>query len=110
MSLEFRALLEEIALKDYQREKTGFEQGLDRFKLLLLKVADEKKLDVLTAVQGVEYHKNSRADDMKVLEKAHLVKGETKYTHRNAYRQYSLTDKGAKLAEKLLKEEFVQTV
>jgi hypothetical protein len=46
---------------------------------------------------------------MKVLEKAHLVAGQTKYTHRNAYRQYTLTKEGLDLAEKLLKEKEKQS-
>jgi len=39
-----------------------------------------------------------------VLERAHLVKGQTKETNHNVYRQYELTKKGAELVERLSKE------
>ncbi|MCW4018212.1 MAG: hypothetical protein NWF00_05995 [Candidatus Bathyarchaeota archaeon] len=47
---------------------------------------------------------NNEQKDLDMLEKANLVKGKTKYTHRNAYREYELTEKGAELAEKLAAE------
>ncbi len=106
MSLELKSFLNEVALEDNKREKAEFEEGLNRYKSLLLKIAVEKKLDVLTLFEGVEYHnKNKMAGDLKVLEKAHLLTGQTKYTHRNAYREYTLTQKGVDLAEKLSKEK-----
>jgi DNA-binding PadR family transcriptional regulator len=42
--------------------------------------------------------------DLDVLERAHLVKGQTKETNHNVYRQYELTTEGAELVEKLSKE------
>jgi len=41
---------------------------------------------------------------LNVLERAHLVKGQTKETGRNVYRQYELTKEGAELVKKLSKE------
>jgi Mn-dependent DtxR family transcriptional regulator len=40
-----------------------------------------------------------------MLERANLIKGEIKFTQRDAYRSYVLTKKGNELAEELLKEE-----
>ena len=56
-------------------------------------------------VQGtetIEFKKDEEA--LNLLERAHLVEGITKYTHRNVYRQYELTSKGTELVEKLTKE------
>jgi hypothetical protein len=36
--------------------------------------------------------------------RANLIKGEMKFTERNAYRRYVLTKKGKDLADSLLKE------
>jgi hypothetical protein len=106
MSSELKEILNVVAKENNKQEILEFEQGMDRYEALLLKVKAESKLDVITSFEGVEYHnKNSQANDLKVLEKAHLVTGETKYTHRNAYRQYRLTEKGVDLAEKLTKEK-----
>jgi hypothetical protein len=44
------------------------------------------------------------AVDLDVLERAHLVKGKTKETNHNVYRQYEITAKGAELIEKISKE------
>jgi len=103
MSLELKMMLNTVAIEDCEREKTEFEKGLDRYKSLLLKVAHEKKLDVLTSFEGTN-QRNSEIGDLKVLEKANLVTGQTKYTHRNAYREYELTAKGVELVGKLTKE------
>jgi hypothetical protein len=42
--------------------------------------------------------------DLEVLERAHLLKGQTKETNHNVYRQYELTAEGAELIKKLSKE------
>jgi len=105
MSLELKAMLSKVAVEDNKREEIEFEEGINRYKFLLLRIAKEKKLDITTIIEGtnaVDINKNEQ--DLNVLEKAHLVEGKTKYTHRNVYRQYELTSKGAELAEKLTKE------
>ena len=74
-------------------------------KSLLLKIARDKKLDIVISFEGTEQRDSNKNErDLDVLERAHLVKGQTKYTHRNEYRQYELTTKGAELVEKLSKE------
>ncbi len=100
MSEELKAILKEVAVENDVRKRIELEEGINRYRSLLVKVATEKKLDIITSVEGTE-HPSTEADDLKVLEKAHLVTGETKYTHRNTYREYTLTSKGADLAEKL---------
>jgi hypothetical protein len=105
VSSELKSMLNKVAAEDNKRNETEFEEGIDRYKSLLLKLAKEKTIDVIYSVEGTEQldlNKNKR--DFDVLEKAHLVKGETKYTHRNQYRQYKLTTKGVELVEKLSQE------
>ncbi len=105
MSSELKTMLTEVAVEDYEHRKKGLEEEINRYKSLLLKISREKKLDLTIMVQGTEtteFKKDEQA--LNLLEKAHLVEGITKYTHRNVYRQYELTPKGTELVEKLTKE------
>jgi hypothetical protein len=106
MSLELKMILHRVAEENKEQKETDFEEEINRYKSLLLKLAKNKTLDVIYLVEGTE-QQNSKKDrgDLEMLEKAHLVKGQTKYTHRNEYRQYELTSEGAELAEKLSKED-----
>ena len=105
MSSELKMMLNRVAEEDKERKETDFEEGINRYKFLLLKLAKDKKLDVIYSVEGSKQQdSNKDKGDLDVLERAHLVKGQTKYTHRNEYRQYELTAEGAELAEKLSKE------
>jgi hypothetical protein len=109
MSSELKMLLKKVVVEDNERTEIDLEEGINRYKSLLLKLAKEKTLDIIYSVQGTEQpdlNKNKR--DLDVLERAHLVKGQTKYTHRNEYRQYELTIEGAELAEKLAKENYAK--
>jgi hypothetical protein len=105
MSSELKVMLSKVAVEDNERKEADFEEGIDRYKSLLIMLEKNKTLDVVYSVEGTEQpdvNKNRR--DLEVLERAHLVKGQTKYTHRNEYRQYELTTKGVELVEKLSKE------
>jgi hypothetical protein len=105
MSSELKMMLNKVAAEDKERKETDFEEGINRYKSLLLKLAKDKTMDIIYSVEGNEQHDlNKNKRDLDVLERAHLVKGQTKYTHRNEYRQYELTTEGAELAEKLSKE------
>lgn len=109
MSSDLKEILDAVVVENSERERTEFEEALNRFKTILLKIRNEKKLDVLIFIEGIEQQNTSKlADDLKVLERARLVAGQTKYTHRNAYRQYTLTAKGVNLSEKLAQEKIVQ--
>ncbi len=103
LSIELKALLNEVADENNKRNRTEIIEGTDRYNILLQRIAREKKLDVTTSVEGIE-HPSELEDDMLVLEKAQLVTSETKYTHRNVYRQYTLTPKGVELTKKLSNE------
>jgi hypothetical protein len=105
MSSELKTMLNKVIVDDSEREETEFEEGIDRYKSLLLKIAKYKKLDIVISVEGTaqaDLNKNER--DLNVLERANLVKGKTKFTHRNVYHQYELTMKGAELVGKLSKK------
>ena len=109
MSLLLEALLEKVAEEDFEKEKEELEQrtrkGLPRFKALILDIKKAKRYDLVLLAQGSapELIKDTERD-LDVLERANLIKGETRFTNRDTYRRYVLTKKGDDLAESLLNE------
>ena len=105
MSLELKSLLSTVAVEDNERKEIAFEEGINRYKSLLLRVAKVQPFDMLISSEGTQPG-NLHQDvvDLEVLERAHLVKGQMKETDHNVYREYELTTEGAELVEKLSKE------
>ena len=105
MSSELKSLLSTVAVEDNTRKEIEFEEGINRYKSLLLRVAKVQPFDIMVSSEGTQLG-NLHQDmvDLGVLERAHLVKGQPKETNHNVYRQYELTVEGAELVEKLSKE------
>ena len=92
MSSELKVMLSKVAVEDNIRKEIEFEEGINRYKSLLLRVAKIQPFDVLVSSEGTEQGTlNIKVADLDVLEKAHLLKGKTKETGRNMYREYELT-------------------
>jgi hypothetical protein len=105
MSSELKIMLSKVAVKDNERKEIEFEERINRYKSLLLRVAKVKPFDVLVSSEGTEQGDMKQTVlDLDVLERARLVKGQTKETNHNVYRQYELTPEGTELVEKLSKE------
>jgi len=105
LSEELKARMDKVAAEDYKREEALREMDLPRIISLFLEVARVKKFDVPIWVEGTKQSDLNRDEaDLNKLERANLIKGQTKYTHRNVYRQYELTQKGFEVAEKLASE------
>ncbi len=100
MSSELKTILNKVA------EENAIEQAFQRYKALPLKIAGFNGIDVLISFEGTKQADSKEEQaDLCMLEKACLIKGNTKNTNHNIYRQYELTKKGAELARKLSKEE-----
>jgi len=105
MSSELKSLLSTVAMEDNERKEMEFVEGINRYKSLLLRVAKVQPFDILVSSEGTQPRAlNQHEVDLNMLERAHLVKGQTKETGRNVYRQYELTKEGAELVKKLSKE------
>jgi len=105
MSSELKVILCKVAVEVNIRKEIEFKEGINRYKSLLLRVAKVRPFDILVPSEGTEQgNLNTNVMDLDVLERAHLVKGQTKETNHNVYRQYELTKKGAELVERLSKE------
>jgi hypothetical protein len=105
MSSDLKAMLSKVTVEDNERKELEFEEGINRYKSLLIRVAKDKPFDVLVSSEGTEEgNLNQDVLDLDMLERAHLLKGQTKETNRDVYREYELTEEGAELVEKLSKE------
>jgi activator of 2-hydroxyglutaryl-CoA dehydratase len=105
VSSELKIILSKVAVEDNTRKEIEFEEGINRYKSLLLMVAKVKPFDMLVSSEGTEQvNMKQTVLDLDVLERAHLIKGQTKETNHNVYRQYELTAEGAELVEKFSKE------
>ena len=79
-----KVILSKVAAEDNTRKEIKFEEGIHRYKSLLLRVAKVKPFDILVSSEGTEQgnlHQN--VVDLDVLERAHLVKGYAKETNHN---------------------------
>ncbi len=102
LSEELKARLIQITEEDYKQEENKIEPELADYKALLLKIAQIKKFDFLLWMEGTDQTELSKDEkQLNMLERANLIKGQTKYTDHNVYRQYELTRKGAEIAEKI---------
>jgi hypothetical protein len=105
LSVELKTRLDKVVQEDHKQEENQLKADLPRFKTLLLKIVQAKKFDVLIWMEGTKQTDlNKDKTDLNLLERANLIKGQTKYTHRNAYRQYEPTQKGIELAAELSRE------
>jgi hypothetical protein len=104
-SSDLLMILTQVAKEDCANEELEIEKNLERFKSLLLEIARAKKWDLAIWVEGTAVSDAEKVEnDLNLLERANLVKGTTKFTERNAYREYQLTKKGTELLKKLQNE------
>lgn len=104
-SSDLKAILRKTVEEDYKHRIAEIDEGFERYKSLILKIAETEKWDLLAWFEGTEPEDLEKYEkDLDLLERADLVKGQLKYTERNAFREYHLTKRGAELAKKLLNE------
>jgi hypothetical protein len=105
VSSELRANLKKVVEEDYESDERQIEEDVERFKSLLTKIAKAGKWDLTVWLEGTEFKDLKKYEhDLSLLERANLIKGQMKYTERNAYREYRPTKKGTELAKKLSNE------
>ncbi|MGD6852162.1 MAG: hypothetical protein ACQCN6_08910 [Candidatus Bathyarchaeia archaeon] len=94
-----------VAEEDKARELKDFDEGFERYRSLLIRVAKMRPFDMMPQAEGPAFYDVKQVmHDLAVLERAHLLKGELKETARSEYHQYDLTAEGEQLVEKLSKE------
>jgi hypothetical protein len=55
MSSELKTMLNKVLVEDSKRKETEFEEGIDRYKSLLLKIAKDKTPDMIISFEGTEH-------------------------------------------------------
>ena len=87
--------------EDFQQECREIQERLDEIKALLCQIANTNGWELPVTVMGMEMHYPDYERDLKLLEKCGLVKSTVKYTERNSYRLYVLSEKGEALIKTL---------
>lgn len=88
--------------EDCRREGTKLSVELPKYQAILVKIKQMGKMDLLISAEGMKVA--TAENDVRLfekLERANLVLGEDKFTHRNNYRQYKLTADGTELLKQL---------
>jgi hypothetical protein len=100
---ELKSILVNAIEEECQDKIKDVKKNLEKFQELLLKIFRQKKYHITLWVVG-EDTKWAVKKDLDLLEKANLISGKMGYSDQSGYREYSLTDKGNKLVQKLLRE------
>lgn len=103
MSSELKKVLYVIAEEEYENRKRIIDQEIEHYEHFILTIARNEKIDLKLEVEGAEIHPQEEKE-LDLLEKSNLIKGQTKYTHRNMFKEYRLTEKGTELVKKLTSE------
>ena len=104
MSTELKHLLYHQICREFEQLTEAVEENISRYAEALLNVSERGSRSVMLVFQGT-----STADpalsDLDLLEKAGALKSELKFTERNIYRVFSLSDRGKTLVNKLETEK-----
>jgi hypothetical protein len=104
MSTELKHLLYHQICREFEELSEAIEKNLSRYAESLFKVSERGSQSVMIAFQGADTA-DPALKDLDLLEKASVLKSEIKFTERNIYKIFSLTDKGRTLVNKLEAEK-----
>ena len=103
MSSELKSILIDFVEEECQNKLKDINNNLERFQELLLKISRQKNYHLTLWVVGEDMHWGVEKD-LDLLENADLITGEMGYSDQSGYRNYTLTDKGKSLVQKLLNQ------
>jgi len=101
MSSELKVILLKGIEEDFQEECNGVVERLEHIKSLLVNIATTGSWRLPITVMGMETHSPEYERDLNLLERCGLVKSRVKFTERNSYRVYELSQEGAALVKRL---------
>lgn len=96
-----KILLQKIE-EDFRKEQKKVAERSEELKSLLMRIAKAGKWSLPIIVMGMETHHLEQEKDLDLLEKCGLIGSKVKYTKRNAYREYSVTEKGQALIRQFI--------
>jgi microsomal dipeptidase-like Zn-dependent dipeptidase len=106
MSTELKHLLYHQICREFEQLTEAVEENISRYAEALLKVSERGSRSVMMAFQGTDTA-DPEFKDLDLLEKAGALKSEIKFTERNIYKIFSLSDRGKTLVNKLETEKRV---
>ena len=95
-----KSLLVDTIEKECKNRLDDIKNNLARFQEILFKISEQKKYKLTLWVVGEDTNWEVEKD-LDLLEKAELIIGEMGYSDQSGYREYSLTEKGKKIVQKL---------
>lgn len=101
MSSDLKAILLKQTEDDFHRECKQIVENLGRLKSRLIEIANLGRWTLPIFVMGSETHYPQYEKDLDLLESCGLIKSKVRYTRHNAYREYTVTNEGAALADRL---------
>ena len=103
MSTDLKSLLIKVAEKECADKVKNVKDNLNDLQNLLLKISEQKKYDLTLWVLGEDIDWKIE-QNFEILDKAGLITGKMKFYDQSGYLEYSLTDKGKKLVQKIQKQ------
>jgi hypothetical protein len=100
MSTELKHLLYHGICNEFEESLSKIEAGVSRYGKLLLKIQKLGAWSAAIVVEG-EDTKDQTINDLVLLEKSGILESKMKFTHRNIYRVFALTERGKNLVKKL---------
>ena len=103
MFMELKELLYEEICEEFERARHRIDEKMPSYIRLLLRVEKLRNWSAPLFIQGQE-SKDHILNDLDLLERLGLLEGRIRFTHRNAYKTFSLTAKGKSLVERIKDE------
>jgi hypothetical protein len=104
VSTDLKHLLYHQICREFEDSSHAVEENITRYVDLLLKARRLGSLSVALAVLGQDT-KDPELKDLDLLEKSGVLEAKIKFTERNVYKIFTVTDRGVELASKIEAEK-----
>ena len=104
MSTELKHLLYHHICREFEQLSEAIGENISTYAEALLKVSERESRSVMMSFQGTDTT-DPALKELDLLEKAGALKSEIKFTERNIYKVFSLSDRGKALVNKLETEK-----
>ncbi len=101
--MELRKLLYHQICDDFEKSYHEIQDNLSKYVNILKKIKETGDWTVPMSIQGEDVTDPSLIS-LELLEKTKVLEGNVKFTKRNIYKVFTLSDNGKELVEKLFSE------
>ncbi len=102
IEIDFNKILLKKMEEDFQKERKKVVERSEELKSLLIRIAKAGRWTLTMSVMGMETHHPQQEKDLDLLERCGLIESKVKYSKRNEYREYSVTEKGQAIVRQFL--------